>query len=250
MTSISVVIITFNESKNIRRAIESALRVSADVVIWDSFSNDNTAEICKAYPVRFFQHAWEGYSISKNRANEKAQNDWVLSLDADEALSDELVKSIENWKLGIPQPATFKRLTNYCGSWIKHCGWYPDIKFRLFNKTTTKWEGVIHEQLLDSSAQATLLLKGDCLHYSYYTAEDHYKQALKFVTIMAREKVEKGKTTLYVMRYFSAFFKVFQMYILKGGIWDGHAGWLVCYRSGWAAFMKYKLWYEFQSTVQ
>ncbi len=250
MTSISVVIITYNESKNIRRAIESALRISDDVVIWDSFSQDDTAEICQSYPIRFFQHAWEGYSISKNRANAMAQHDWILSLDADEALSDALVNSIALWKKGVPCPASFKRLTNYCGSWIRHCGWYPDIKFRLFNRTTTTWEGLIHEQLVDATVQTVVLLKGDCLHYSYYTAEDHYKQALKFVTIMAQEKVDRGKRTVHIMRYFSAFFKVFQMYILKGGILDGHAGWLVCFRSGWAAYMKYKLWFEFQSTAR
>ncbi len=248
MTDLSVVIITFNEARNIRRAIESALRVSNDVVVWDSYSSDLTPFICAEYPVRFFQHTWEGYSISKNKANAQAENDWILSLDADEALDEKLEKSILEWKNNPPVPASFKRLTNYCGSWIKHCGWYPDIKFRLFNRTTTCWEGLIHERLVNSTESEVKLLEGDCLHYSYYTSEDHYKQALKFVTIMAREKVDIGKRTNYLMRYFSAFFKVFQMYILKGGIWDGRAGWLVCYRSGWAAYMKYKLWFEFQQS--
>lgn len=246
MTQISVVIITYNESRNIRRAIESALRISDDVVIWDSFSTDATRDICSEYPVRFFQHAWEGYSISKNKANAQAQYNWILSLDADEALDETLEQSILSWKSNVPYPASFKRLTNYCGSWIRHCGWYPDIKFRLFDKTTTAWEGVIHERLVDQSGQAVKLLEGDCLHYSYYTPEDHYKQALKFVTIMAQEKVDQGKTTSYSMRYFSAGFKFIQMYLLKGGIWDGRAGYWVCRRSAWAAFMKYKLWWEFQ----
>ncbi len=246
MTDLSVVIITYNEARNIRRAIESALRVTDDVVVWDSFSTDQTPFICAEYPVRFFQHNWEGYSISKNKANAQAKYDWILSLDADEAFDEKLEQSILLWKQSAPVPAGFKRLTNYCGSWIRHCGWYPDIKFRLFNRTTTQWEGLIHEKLVDGSNAEFALLAGDCLHYSYYTAEDHYKQALKFVTIMAQEKVDQGKRTSYIMRYFSAAFKFFQMYILKGGIWDGSAGYWVCRRSAWAAFMKYKLWFEFQ----
>jgi glycosyltransferase involved in cell wall biosynthesis len=248
MTELSVVIITFNEAKNIRRAIESALRITDDVVIWDSFSTDQTPNICAEYPVRFFQNNWEGYSISKNKANAQAKYDWILSLDADEAFDEKLERSILQWKQSAPVPASFKRLTNYCGSWIRHCGWYPDIKYRLFNRTTTKWEGLIHESLIDNSNRQVHLLEGDCLHYSYYTPEDHYKQALKFVTIMAQEKVDQGKRTSFLMRYFSAGFKFFQMYILKGGILDGSAGYWVCRRSAWAAFMKYKLWYEFQST--
>jgi glycosyltransferase involved in cell wall biosynthesis len=248
MTELSVVIITFNEAKNIRRAIESALRITDDVVIWDSFSTDQTPNICAEYPVRFFQNNWEGYSISKNKANAQAKYDWILSLDADEAFDEKLERSILQWKKSAPVPASFKRLTNYCGSWIRHCGWYPDIKYRLFNRTTTKWEGLIHESLIDNSNRQVHLLEGDCLHYSYYTPEDHYKQALKFVTIMAQEKVDQGKRTSFLMRYFSAGFKFLQMYILKGGILDGSAGYWVCRRSAWAAFMKYKLWYGFQST--
>jgi glycosyltransferase involved in cell wall biosynthesis len=247
MTGLSVVIITFNEAKNIRRAIESALRITDDVVVWDSFSTDATSSICAEYPVRFFQHQWEGYSISKNKANAQAKYDWILSLDADEALDEQLTKSIVDWKLSVPVPCSFKRLTNYCGHWIRHCGWYPDIKFRLFNRTTTKWEGLIHERLVDSTNSNVVLLNGDCLHYSYYTPEDHYKQALKFVTIMAQEKVDAAKRTSYFMRFFSAGFKFFQMYFLKGGILDGSAGYWVCRRSAWAAFMKYKLWFEFQN---
>ena len=247
MTDLSVVIITFNEAKNIRRAIESSLKITDDVVVWDSFSDDQTPFICAEYPVRFFQHNWEGYSISKNKANAQAKYDWILSLDADEALDIVLEKSILQWKKCQPVPASFKRLTNYCGSWIRHCGWYPDVKFRLFNRTTTQWEGLIHERLEDASNAEVALLNGDCLHYSYYTAEDHYSQALKFVTIMAQENVNKGRRTSFMMRYISAGFKFFQMYILKAGILDGRAGYWVCRRSAWAAFMKYKLWFEFQN---
>lgn len=248
MSSISVVIITYNEERNIERCIESAMKVSDDIVIWDSFSDDRTAFICSQYPVRFFQAAWEGYSISKNKANEQAKHDWILSLDADEALSELLIQSILQMVSEGLQPAAFARLTNYCGSWIHHCGWYPDAKWRIFNRKAVQWEGVIHESLqsMNNEKVEIKFLQGDCLHYSYYTKEDHYKQAEKFVTIMAREKVEAGKTTFWWMRWLSPMSKFFQMYFVKGGILDGMAGWKVCIRSSWAAYKKYQLWYDFQ----
>lgn len=253
MSAISVVIITFNEERNIQRCIESALKVSDDIVIWDSFSSDQTPSICKAFPVRFFQAKWEGYSISKNKANLQAKHDWILSLDADEALSDSLIESIQKMKEKGWQPASFARLTNYCGNWIRHCGWYPDTKWRLFNRQHVHWEGVIHESLQWKKADHALdiqHLNGDCLHYSYYTKEDHYRQAEKFVTIMAQEKVSAGKRTFWMMRWLSPVSKFFQMYLIKGGILDGTAGWNVCNRSAWAAYKKYQLWYQFQNQLR
>ena len=250
MQSLSVVIITFNEERNIRRCIESALQVSDDVVIWDSFSTDQTPSICEQFPVRFFQAKWEGYSISKNKANAQARHDWILSLDADEALSNELLHSIQQMKCDGWRPASFARLTNYCGSWIHHCGWYPDVKWRLFNRQQVAWEGVIHESLqwkCNSEAQPICLLQGDCLHYSYYTKEDHYRQAEKFVTIMAKEKVQSGGRTFWWMRFLSPISKFIQMYFFKWGMLDGVAGWKVCLRSAWASYKKYQLWYQFQN---
>lgn len=248
-SELSVVIITFNEERNIQRCIESALKVTNDIVIWDSFSTDKTREICERYPVQFFQHQWEGYSISKNKANSKASYDWILSLDADEALSEELVKSINDLKMRGLVPAQFARLTNYCGSWIKHCGWYPDQKWRIFDRREVEWRGVIHEALTWKSAGETKRIEwivGDCLHYSYYTPEDHYRQADTFVRIMAEEKVKEGKRTFWWMRGLSPIFKFIQMYLLKGGVLDGWSGWKVCSRSAWAAYKKYQYWYELQ----
>lgn len=249
-SELSVVIITFNEERNIQRCIESALKVTNDIVIWDSFSTDQTKQICERYPVQLFQHAWEGYSVSKNKANYKARYDWILSLDADEALSEELVKSIQDLKIKGLAPARFARLTNYCGSWIKHCGWYPDQKWRIFDRREVEWSGVIHEVLKwknNNESKMIELLEGDCLHFSYYTREDHYRQADKFVRIMAQEKINDGKKTFWAMRCLSPIFKFIQMYFLKGGLLDGSAGWKVCYRSAWAAYKKYQYWYDFQN---
>jgi hypothetical protein len=128
---------------------------------------------------------------------QQAQFDWILSLDADEALSEELLKSIKHIKTISKQEINLfemNRLTNYCGAWVKHCGWYPDTKVRLVNRKFAKWGGVNpHDKLEGSKQEKVAFLKGDILHYSYYTKEDHLKQIEYFSKIAAGELVKQGK---------------------------------------------------------
>ena len=143
MTPISVVIITFNEEKNIGRCLESVKNIADEIVVLDSFSTDKTEEICLQHGASFFQHPFDGHIEQKNRAITYATYPHILSLDADEVLSPELEQSIkavkENWQA---DGYYFNRLTNYCGKWIRHCGWYPDRKLRLWDSRKGKWGGV------------------------------------------------------------------------------------------------------------
>ena len=240
MPQLSVVIITFNEEKNIGRCLESIQGISDDLVIVDSFSTDSTESISKKHNVNFISRKWEGYSNAKNFANSQAKYDWVLSLDADEALSEELKKSILKAKEGAElKTYKFHRLTNYCGSWIKHCGWYPDTKIRIFDRRNTKWEGIIHEKLVIDSKQEAALLNGDCLHYSYYTIEQHHLQIEKFSTLAAQNLFEKGKKTSLLQLWFSPVIKFISDYILKLGILDGAAGFTICKISAKHTYLKY-----------
>jgi len=140
---ISAVIITFNEEKNIGRCLDSLQKVADEIVVVDSCSNDKTCEICEKYGVRFIQNRFKGHIEQKNFAMQQAEYDWVLSLDADEVLSLELTDSIlkvkKDWVI---DGYAFNRLTNYCGTWIRHCGWYPDTKLRLWDKRRGRWGGV------------------------------------------------------------------------------------------------------------
>ncbi|MCX6295344.1 MAG: glycosyltransferase family 2 protein [Bacteroidetes bacterium] len=241
MPQLSVVIITFNEEKNIGRCLESIQDIADDVVVVDSFSTDTTESICKKYNVNFIQHNWEGYSDTKNFANAQAKFDWVLSLDADEALSEDLKRSIikikEEKEL---KTYKFNRLTNYCGSWINHCGWYPDTKIRIFDRRMTKWEGIIHEKLMINSKQDAILLNGDCLHYSYYSLEQHYQQTEKFSTLAAQNMFEKGKKVSPLKMWMSPVVKFLSDYFLKLGFLDGAAGFTICRISAYTSFLKYK----------
>src|ERR1043165_2532824 len=146
---ITATIITLNEERNIARSIES-LRCSDEILIVDSGSTDRTVELAEKLGVRVLEAGWLGYAAQKNFAAEHATNDWILSLDADEALSEALEAEI--WSLKKAGPTfdayTMPRLARYLGRWIYHSGWYPDRKVRLYDRRKAKWYGdFVHESV-------------------------------------------------------------------------------------------------------
>lgn len=242
MIPLSAVIITFNEEKNIGRCIDSLIEVADEIVVVDSFSTDKTAEICKSKGVRFVQHAFEGHIQQKNWAITQAKYPHILSLDADEALNDVLKKSIlevkQDWK---KQGYYMNRLTNYCGKWIKHCGWYPDKKLRLWDARQGCWTGINpHDkyELYDGDT-GTAHLKGDILHYSFYTIEQHLKQVEYFTNISSKALFEKGKKANVLHLLINPTVKFFRDYIFKLGFLDGYYGFIVCKISAKATYLKY-----------
>jgi len=248
MIQLSVVIITHDEEKNIERCLNSVREVADDIVVVDSFSTDKTEEICKSYGVNFIQRKWEGYSATKNFANLQGKHDWILSLDADESLSDELQKSIIEWKqLSFPVSARFSRLSNYCGQWIHHCGWYPDAKIRVFDRRKTNWEGEIHEKLTGVNKNKTLHLNGNCFHYSYYSVAEHYKQAEKYSDIAAKDMHAKGKIISYPIIFLKTVFKFHRNYFFKLGFLDGRYGYIICKIIALETYLKYSKLYKLNS---
>ena len=240
---LSVVLITFNEGHHIAKCLKAAQAVADEIIVIDSGSTDNTVDVCKAYGARVVTNPWCGYSEQKNFGNAQASLDWILSLDADEVLNEVLIQSILKWK-DHPQAASFKRMTNYCGKFITHGGWYPDVKVRLFNKQETQWEGVIHEVLQGLSKENTILLEGDCLHYSYYSVEQHYAQAEKFTTIQAEDLFQHGKKSPWYTRVFSPIAKFVVDYFCRFGFLDGRPGFTVARISAYATHLKYKKIHE------
>lgn len=240
MPSLSVVIITKNEERNIARCLDSVKDIADDIVVVDSFSTDRTQEICAAYNLHFYPTKWKGYSETKNYANSLAEYDWIFSIDADEAVSESLKKSIlEIKKSETPGNYRICRMTNYCGKWIRHSGWYPDTKTRFFDRRNTRWEGLIHEKLNISDDSKTPVLKGDCYHYTYYTLEEHVAQANRFSTLVAEDLFAKNKKAGWFKLIFAPGFKCFRMLILKAGFLDGYYGWVIARISAHAVFLKY-----------
>ena len=242
-SKLSAVIITFNEERNIQRCIESLLPVADEIIVVDSFSTDRTEEICKLYGIKFFQNVFEGHIEQKNIALLKANHDWILSIDADEALSETLQKAIKK-SLEAPQFDAFamNRLTNYCGKWVKYCGWYPDTKVRLVKKNKAHWTGTNpHDKLELKEKSQVCSLQGDLLHYSYYTKEDHFKQIEYFGNISAKELFLKGKNISVFLLYLKVITQFFKSYFVKMGFLDGKTGWLISSRSAYATLRKYQI---------
>jgi glycosyltransferase involved in cell wall biosynthesis len=238
---ITGVIITFNEERNIERCLVSLKKVCDEIIVLDSFSTDQTEAICHSHHVKFVQHAFDGHIQQKNRAMQLAETDWVLSLDADEALTEELSQAILKVKQNPSGEAyAFNRLTNYCGHWVKHCGWYPDTKTRLVKKERAHWTGVNpHDRLERMDQGKAELLKGDLLHYSYYTKEDHFKQIEYFGNIAAKELFDQGKNISWVLLYVKVVNQFIKSFWIKLGILDGRTGLLISMRSAYATYVKY-----------
>lgn len=243
--NLSVVIITKNEATNIERCIQSCKELADEIIIVDSFSTDDTQAICENLGVTFLQREFIDYSDAKNFGNQQAKGKWILSLDADEELSETLKSSIAKViKEEKDAVYIFNRLTNYCGDWIKHCGWYPDAKTRLWKNGTAEWIGSVHETL--KSTHNIIPIKGDILHYSYPSLNFHLTKINHFTDMMAKQMDEKGKKYSNLKLWLSPPFKFFKKFILQRGFLDGYAGFVVSAMAAYYVFMKYAKLKELQ----
>jgi len=239
---ISVVIITYNEAKNIGKCLDSVISIADEIVVVDSFSTDATESICNRYKAKFVQHKFEGHIQQKNYAISQASFPYVLSLDADEMLSKNAISDIKyiknNWT---HDGYSFNRLNNYCGQWIKHGGWYPDRKLRLWDTTLGKWEGENpHDEFKMTESSRVKTLKSDILHYTLSTREEHKKQIEYFTTIAAQAAFEKGKKSSYFKMLASSLLKFIKDYIFKLGFLDGKNGFIIASLSAGATYTKYR----------
>lgn len=255
MTKISGVIITFNEEKFIENCIQSIIDVVDEIVVVDSFSTDKTKEICLKYGVRFIENPFEGFTTQKNFANNQAKYDYVLSLDADEALSDKLKKSILAVKKNLNYDGySFNRLNNYDGKWIKHSNWYPDRKIRMFNRKKAIWKGKnnLHEVIVLNNPKSHGILKGDLLHWAYESINEHYIKANDYATIAAKNSFERNpnKKIGTIKLLLSPFWKFFKNYIIKRGFLDGFEGLVICSFTAFGTFLKYAKTKELQQKSQ
>lgn len=237
---LSVIIITYNEEKNIRRCLASVQELADEIIVVDSGSTDATEQICNEYGARFIHHDWEGYSAQKNFANAQATHDWVFSIDADEEVDEQLKKSIIQLKTnGFECAYAMDRLTNYCGKFLHHC-WRPDSKIRIWNRNDGEWEGEIHETIKFSKLQNINILQGNLNHYSYYAVSEHIRQTDKFSTLTAQKAFdcgEKRKSACSIRCKTS--WKFIRDYIFHLGFLDGYYGFVVCRISAFATFLKY-----------
>ena len=244
MTKISGVIITYNEERHICTCLESLQGVVDEIVVVDSFSTDKTKEICQGYGVKWIENAFTGFTDQKNYANAQATYDYILSLDADEALSEELKSEILKAKENLEYDGyNCNRLNNYCGRWIKHSNWYPDRKIRLFHKQKARWVGAnnLHEIIVLDNPKSKKFLKGDLLHWPYENYFEHWIKINTYTTIAAQnyhKRKPNGKVGLSKI-LISPFWKFFRNYIIRCGFLDGMQGFVICNFTALGTFLKY-----------
>jgi glycosyltransferase involved in cell wall biosynthesis len=242
MTPLSAVIITYNEEANIARCIRSLKGISEQVLVVDSFSSDRTVEIAEAEGAEVQQHPFEGHIQQKNHAMKQARYDRVLSLDADEELSPEAAEAIGKAKAAFDKDAySFPRMTEYCGQWIRHCGWYPDRKVRLWDRRKGRWGGMNpHDRVVMEQGARIGKLEGDLLHHSFPSIRSHVETANTFSDIVADELYSKGeKPRILFHLILNPSFTFFRKYFLQGGFKDGYYGFLICVISSYYNFLKY-----------
>jgi glycosyltransferase involved in cell wall biosynthesis len=236
---ISAVVVTLNEEKNIARAIES-LKCVDEIVVVDSGSTDGTREIARCLGARVMEEPWRGYAAQKNFAAECAANSWILSLDADEALTPELAAEIAELKTQGPQHDgySFPRRAQYLGRWIVHSGWYPDRKVRLYDRSKGQWVGAyVHESVRVNSATGEL--NGDLLHYTCASLSEHLRTLDRYTSLAAEELRARGYSPSIFKLTLDPVWTFFKSYIVQRGFLDGYQGIAIAWMAALYTFLKY-----------
>ena len=236
---ISAAIITFNEERNIARSIES-LRCCDEILVLDSGSNDRTVEIATKLGARVIEASWHGYAAQKNIAAELAAHDWVLSLDADESVSEALEAEIWQIKKIGPQfdGYTMPRLAQYLGRWILHSGWYPDRKVRLFDRRKAVWVGeFVHESVEVKGMVGHL--ESNLLHFTCESLSEHLRTLDRYTTLAAQEIAARERSVSLGRLLADPPWTFFRTYVLRSGFLDGVEGLAIAYTAAFYSFLKY-----------
>ncbi len=242
MTSLSVIVITKNESHNIEACLLSVL-FADQIVVLDSGSTDGTLEMAQKIGAQVSQNPdWQGFGVQKNRALALAASDWVLSIDADEQVTPDLMASINKAiNSGEAQAYEIPRLTQFCGQWIQHCGWTPDLVLRLFKRESARFsDDLVHERLVLNNPRARIdRLSEPLLHYSYRTPADYWSKLQRYSRDWALQRHRDGKRTTMTRAALSGMAAFLRSYVFRLGFLDGALGFAVCLMQAQAAFGKY-----------
>jgi len=243
---LSVAIITFNEEKKLPKTLEAVKDIASQIVVVDSGSTDKTIEIAKSYGAEVYVEDWKGFVAQKNSALKKCRQKWILSLDADEVVSEklkgEIVKKVKN-----PDADGYliNRKTYYLGRFLEH-SWQPDWKLRLVKRDANpRWEGLDPHDYLVIDGEVKKL-KGNLLHYSYEDIFDHYSRAVKYAKISAESYHKKGKRFRLFNLLFNPTWAFFKQYFLKLGFLDGIRGLSVAKSYSFSIFLKYLFLWEIE----
>lgn len=245
---ISACVIAKNEADRIGPCLAS-LAFCDEIVVLDSGSTDGTQDICRAAGARVVETDWPGWVKQKNRAVAEAAHDWVLSLDADERVDAELRASIETLRTGAlaatagPWAYAVKRKVRYLGRWIRHGGWYPEWRARLFHREHARWGGVDPHDRIEAEGPVERIHAGDLEHHTYRSMEDHLRQMILFSGEGAAQMHARGRRASWVDLSLRPWWRFVHVYIVRLGFLDGRAGYMVARLGAYFTFLKYaRLW--------
>lgn len=240
MPSLSVIIITKNETVNIRACLESVAWAD-EIIVVDSGSVDDTASICKEMGAQVYIHPeWPGFGPQKNRALAYASKDWVFSIDADERVTPELRAEIERAMCEAGADGYYcPRLSQFCGRFVHHSGWYPDYVLRLFKRGAGRFsDSLVHESVLLTGKAAKL--KSPLLHYSYLAADDVERKVSHYSAAAAEQMFQAGRRSSLLDAVLRSGWAFVRTYLLRLGVLDGRAGWGIACMNARTTYLKYR----------
>lgn len=240
MPPISATLITYNEALDLPQALASLQGVADEVIVVDSGSSDETCRIAAQTGARVISRAFTDFGDQKNFAAAQAAHPWILSLDADEALSAELRASLLAWKRSEPACAAYEmtRKANFLGGWIRHSGWYPEYRVRLYRRDRAAFAGALHETVRTDEPVGRL--GGDLFHYTVRTLREHNAKLEVFTDKAAEDLFARGRRRWHAGMYLSAPWTVLQKFVLQRGFLDGRRGALIAWAAGRYVWMKYR----------
>ena len=250
MPSFSVVIVCKNEADVIAATLQSIAGVTTDVLVYDNGSTDGTQEIIKQFDVRLNEGTWEGFGKTKNKAISLAKHDWILSLDADESIDEELKRSLLELAVTDEKTVIDIPFKNFLGAKeLKHGEWGGDHHIRFFNRRQVSWdEAPVHESLLFPDGVITRKIKGYVLHRTMKDMDDYSRKMIHYAMLNAEKYYRQGKKASWFSTRLSPGFTFFNYYILQGGFLDGHTGYVCAKMTAYYTFLKYarlkELWNE------
>jgi len=240
-SKLSVTIICKNEEAIIRRCLESVSWVD-EIVVVDSGSTDKTLEIVAEFTDKIYSNTeWPGFGLQKRLAVEKASNEWVLALDSDEVVSDELRDEIIELLPEINEDYVYRvnRLTHFCNKFIYHSGWHPDRIVRLFNKNHYTYNDKYVHETVDSKSAKKIDLQGKLYHYTFESLEEYMNKRNSYAKAWADSQYKKGRKTSTLGIIGHSFFAFIRHYIIRLGVLDGYHGFLISIIQMQYTFNKY-----------
>jgi glycosyltransferase involved in cell wall biosynthesis len=249
--SVSVVIITKNEAHIIGTTLQSLQGITDDFIIVDSGSTDNTIEICKNFGAKIIETGWDGYGPNKNKGINAAKYNWILNLDADEAIDTELKTAIQNLEFADENTVyNFKFKNFFCNKWIRFGEWAGDKHVRLFNRNKIKWNSAaVHEGLTLTTGTKIIMLPGNILHYTVQNINEYISKTVMYAKLNATKYHLQGRQSNFFKLRMAPGLTFFQHYILRLGFLDGWEGYLIAKTTAWYTFLKYSFLKEMNKKI-